>query len=62
LSWQQNLLPNDDYRQLWIQLLEQMDAYNACRLMVEALYIAAQQDKEQAVTYLQAQLQAGTSY
>jgi len=39
---------NDDYRQLWIQLLEQMDAYNACRLMVEAL-IAAQQDKEQAV-------------
>jgi len=25
--------------------------------MVEALYIAAQQDKEQVVTYLQAQLQ-----
>jgi len=27
-----------------------------------SLYIAAQQDKEQAVTYLQAQLQAGTLY
>jgi len=41
---------------------EQMDAYNLARLMVVALYIAAQQDKEQAVAYLQAQLQAGTSY
>jgi len=34
---------------------EQMDAYNACRL-IRSLYIAAQQDKEQAVTYSQAQL------
>ena len=60
-SWQQELLPNDNYRQLWQQMLTQLDDYNACRLMVEALYIAAKQDKEQAVaTYLQAQLQANT--
>jgi len=60
-SWQQDLLPNDNYRQLWQQMLTYFDDYNACRLMVEALYIAAKQDKEQAVaTYLQAQLQADT--
>ena len=52
-SWQQDLLPNDNYRQLWQQMLTYFDDYNACRLMVEALYIAAKQDKEQAVaTYL----------
>ena len=60
-SWQQELLPNDNYRQLWQQILTQLDDYNACRLIVEALYIAAKQNKEQAVaTYLQAQLQANT--
>lgn len=60
-SWQQDLLPNDNYRQLWQQMLTQLDDYNACRLMVEALYIAAKLDKEQAIlTYLQAQLQADT--
>ncbi len=48
-SWQQDLLPNDNYRQLWQQMLTRLDAYNACRLMVEALYIAAKQDKEQLV-------------
>ena len=42
-------------------MLMQLDADNACRLMVEALYIAAKQDKEQSVAiYLQAQLQADT--
>lgn len=42
-------------------MLTRLDAYNACRLMVEALYIAAKQDKEQSVAiYLQAQLQADT--
>jgi len=60
-TWQQELLPNDNYRQLWDEMLTRLDAYNACRLMVEALYIAAKQDKEQAIlTYLQAQLQADT--
>jgi hypothetical protein len=34
-------------------MLARLDAYNACRLMVEALYIAAKLDKEQAIlTYL----------
>ena len=52
-SWQQDLLPNDNYRQLWEEMLARLDAYNACRLMVEALYIAAKLDKEQAIlTYL----------
>ena len=60
-TWRQELLPNDNYRQLWEEMLARLDAYNACRLMVEALYIAAKLDKEQAIlTYLQAQLQADT--
>ncbi|PSB25698.1 Mu transposase domain-containing protein [Chlorogloea sp. CCALA 695] len=60
-TWRQELLPNDNYRQLWEEMLTRLDAYNACRLMVEALYIAAKLDKEQAIlTYLQTQLQADT--
>jgi hypothetical protein len=59
--WQQDLLPDDNYRQLWQQMQARFDAYTAARLMTEALYIAATQDKEQAVaTYLAAQLEAGT--
>jgi hypothetical protein len=59
--WQQDLLPDDNYRQLWQQMREQLDAYTAARLMTEALYIAAKQDKEHAVaTYLAEQLQAKT--
>ena len=59
--WQQDLLPDDNYRQLWQQMRAQLDSYTAARVMTEALYIAAKQDKEQAVaTYLEAQLQAKT--
>ena len=59
--WQQDLLPDDNYRQLWQQMRAQLDSYTAARLMTEALYIAAKQDKEHAVaTYLEAQLQAKT--
>ena len=59
--WQQELLPDDNYRQLWQQVSSQFDAYTAARLMTESLYIAAKQDKEQAVaTYLAQQLAAGT--
>lgn len=59
--WQQDLLPDDHYRQLWQQIRQQFDSYTAARLMTEALYIAASQDKEQTVaTYLAAQLQAST--
>jgi len=58
--WQQELLPNEHYRQLWQQLRAQFDPYQAARLMVEALYTAVQ-DKQMAVAaYMEAQLLAGT--
>lgn len=57
--WQQELMPDDNYRQLWQQMRSQFDAYSAARLMTEALYIAAKHDKEHAVaTYLSEQLKA----
>ena len=43
--WQQDLLPDDHYRQLWQQMQAQFDSYTAARLMTEALYIAPGQDK-----------------
>lgn len=59
--WRQDLLPNDHYRQLWQQIEHQFDSYTAARLMCEALYIAAKQDKEHAVAqYLEAQLNTNT--
>ena len=58
-TWQQDLLPNQEYRQLWQQMQTQLDAYTAARVMTESLYIAAKQDKEYAVAqYLTSQLQA----
>ncbi len=48
-QWQQDLLPNEDYRQIWLLLKEQFLPEIACRLMVESLYIAAKQDKEASV-------------
>jgi hypothetical protein len=58
-TWQQDLLPNDHYRELWGQLKAQFDLDSAAVLMVEALYIAATQDKEARVAdYLEAQLSA----
>lgn len=60
-TWQQELLPDDNYRQLWQEMLTQFDSYTAARLMTEALYIAAKQDKEHAVAiYLAEQLRCGT--
>lgn len=60
-TWQQDLLPNEEYRQLWQQMQTQLDSYTAARVMTESLYIAAKQDKEYAVAqYLTAQLQAHT--
>lgn len=47
--WQQDLLPNDNYRQIWLFLRQQFVPEQACRLMVESLYIAAKHDKETAV-------------
>jgi hypothetical protein len=58
-TWQQDLLPTEEYRQLWQQMSSQLDPYSAARVMTEALYIAAKQDKEYAVAqYLSTQLQA----
>ena len=60
-TWQPDLLPNDHYRELWAQLKAQFDPDSAALLMVEALYIAATQDKEARVAdYLEAQLAAKT--
>lgn len=56
-TWQQELLPDDHYRDLWGQLKVQFELDSAAVLMVEALYIAATQNKETTVAaYLQAQL------
>ncbi len=60
-TWQLELLPNEHYRQLWEQLNAQFDREQAGLLMVEALYIAATQDKEQTVAqYLEQQLRDQT--
>ena len=60
-TWQTELLPNDQYRRLWQQLRASFELDSAAVLTVEALYIAATQNKETAVAeYLQAQLQANS--
>jgi hypothetical protein len=60
-DWQSELLPDDDWRDLWSQLNRVSDPDSAARLIVEALYIAATQDQEAVVlTYLQQELEAGT--
>jgi len=60
-TWQQELLPNETWRTLWLQLKAQFELDSAAVVMVEALYIAATQDKETAVAnYLQAQLETAT--
>lgn len=60
-TWQHDLLPNDTWRDLWQQLKAHFDLDSAAVLMVEALYIAATQDREAAVAdYLQAQLETAT--
>lgn len=49
-DWQTDLLPTSEFRQLWAQLKTQFERDQAAVLIVEALYIAATYDKEQAVT------------
>jgi hypothetical protein len=48
-KWREDLLPNDSYRRIWQGLQEKFKPYEACRLMVEALYLAASLDKEYVV-------------
>jgi hypothetical protein len=58
-DWQGDVLPNEQWQQLWQQMKQSLEADSAARLMVEALYVAATQDKEAEVaTYLEAQLAA----
>ncbi len=60
-TWQQDLLPNAQFRLLWERLKVQFELDPAAILLVEALYIAATQDKEQAVAeYLEGKLKAQT--
>ena len=60
-TWQAELLPNDLYRALWAQMKQDFELDKAALLMVEALYIAATQDKETAVAdYLEDQLTGST--
>jgi len=60
-TWQEDLLPNGRYHELWQQLTKGFERDSAAVVMVEALYIAASQDKEAAVAdYLEDQLAAQT--
>jgi hypothetical protein len=60
-TWQQDLLPTAQFRELWLKLKAQLDLDTASVLMVEALYISATQDKEAVVAeYLEQELSAQT--
>jgi hypothetical protein len=56
-TWQDDLLPNQIWRDLWQQMRQQFDLDSAAKVMVEALFIAATQDKETAVAnYLETEI------
>jgi hypothetical protein len=60
-TWQQELLPTPAFRERWLELTTQFDLDTSAVLMVEALYIAATQNKEAAVAeYLERELTAQT--
>jgi hypothetical protein len=60
-QWQEDLLPDADWRDLWQQMKHSTDPDTAARWMVEALYIAATQDREvEVASYLKTELAAGT--
>lgn len=59
--WQAELLPTEDYKRVWAQLKTQFSLDEAARLIVEALYLAATQNQENAIVqYLQTELAAKT--
>jgi hypothetical protein len=59
-QWQQDILPDEQWRSVWQQLRANFDADTAARLVVEALYIAAVNNLQNAVAdYLEEQLQLG---
>jgi hypothetical protein len=58
--WQQDILPNEQWRTLWQLLRSQLSPEQAARLMVEALYFAAQDNQQDTVArYLEEQMVAG---
>lgn len=60
-TWREDLLPNERYHQLWKQLQAGFELDSAAVLIVEALYIAATQNKEATVAdYLFEELEAKT--
>jgi hypothetical protein len=60
-DWQNDLLPDEDWRDRWQQFNQGRDPDQAARLIVEALYIAATQDQEAAVAaYRRQELKTGT--
>ncbi len=60
-DWQADVLPNEQWQQLWQQMKQMIEPDTAARIMVEALYVAATQDKEAEVaTYLTVQLESQT--
>jgi hypothetical protein len=60
-TWQQDLLPTAQFRELWAVLTAQFDLDTAAVLIVEALYFAATQDQEAAVAdYLEQELKGQT--
>lgn len=60
-QWQADLLPNGEWQELWERLKASSERDRAARLITEALYLAATQDKEaQVAEYLHHQLSQGT--
>jgi hypothetical protein len=60
-TWQDDLLPTTQFRELWAKLKAQFDLDTAAVLIVEALYISATQNKEGDVAeYLEQELDART--
>ena len=60
-QWQEDLLPDADWRELWQQMKRDTEPNTAARWIVEALYIAATQDQEvEVASYLKTELAAGT--
>lgn len=60
-KWREDLLPSESYRRLWRELQDKFPPDEACRLMVEGLYLAATRDKEYLVgLWMSARLRDGT--
>jgi hypothetical protein len=60
-TWQEDLLPTTQFRELWVKLKAQFDLDTAAVLIVEALYISATQNQEGAVAeYIEQEVKAHT--